>query len=152
MGDQLVSFAVSPGDQHELAHKFRGEVTLVSVPEGSESDDHADKLQTCLDKIADSLRVRGIQAWTLLAEGEPVQAILGTAEKLRSDLVMMVSHGRGGVERMDRVKLGSVVEDVIEQSPCPVFMVSAEPEAATAPEPEPEDAEPEPEDAEPPSG
>ncbi len=133
----------------ELALKFRGEVTLVSVPEGSESDDHADKLQTYLDKIADSLRVRGIQAWTLLAEGEPVQAILRTAEELRSDLVMMVSHGRGGVERMDRVKLGSVVEDVIEQSPCPVFMVSAEPEAATAPKPEKQAAEPETEDAEP---
>jgi len=151
----------------ELAHKFRGEVTLMSVPEGSESDDHADKLQTYLDKIADSLMVRGIQARTLLAEGEPVQAILRTAEELRSDLVMMVSHGRGGVERMDRVKLGSVVEDVIERAPCPVFMVSAEPVAATAAEPvaatapepdkraaepETEDAEPETEDAEPTSG
>lgn len=131
----------------ELALKFRSEVRLLSVPEGSESDDHADKLQAYLDRIGDSLIARGIPTRTMLAQGDPVEAILRTTEELRCDLIMMVSHGRGGVER--RVKLGSTVEDVIERAPCPVFMVSAEPETAAAAAGEDEAGEPETRAAEP---
>jgi len=109
----------------EIALKFRSQVTLMSVPEGSESDDHAGNLKAYLDRIAASLEERGIPTNTLLAEAAPVQGILRASEELRSDLIMLVSHGQGGVERINRVKLGSVVEDVIERSPCPVFMVSA---------------------------
>jgi nucleotide-binding universal stress UspA family protein len=48
---------------------------------------------------------------------------------------MLVSHGRGGLERQDHVKLGSVVEHALLHSPCPVFMVSARPRAgAVAPQ------------------
>ena len=58
---------------------------------------------------------------------------------------MVVSHGRGGVERIGRVKLGNVVEDVIERAPCPVFMVSAVSDpvpasVAATPEPAPNSA------------
>ena len=110
----------------EIALKFRSEVTLVAVAEGSESDDHTSKLAAYLDAIAAGLEEKGIPTKTQVADTAPVEAILRACEELRSDLIMMVSHGQGGVERMDRVKLGSVVEDVIERAPCPIFMVSAE--------------------------
>ncbi len=113
----------------EIALKFGGEVTLLAVAEGSESDDHTKKLQAYLDVIGVGLENKGVPTRTQVADAAPVEAILGASEELRSDLIMMVSHGRGGVERMDRVKLGSVVEDVIERAPCPVFMVSAEADA-----------------------
>ncbi|MBK9033249.1 MAG: hypothetical protein IPL61_18580 [Myxococcales bacterium] len=50
---------------------------------------------------------------------------------------MMVSHGRGGVTRAARVKVGSVVDQLLPQLPCPMFLVSARPEPAAArPEPD----------------
>ncbi len=111
---------------HEIASKFRSQVTLMSAPEGSESDDHTDKLQAYLDNIADAMNDKGLNVKPLIAEGAPLQAIKRTCEEQQIDLIMMVSHGRGGVERKDRVKLGSVVEDVIQEAPCPVFLVSAQ--------------------------
>ncbi len=109
-----------------LARRFGSEVTLLAVVEGSELDDHLGKLRAYLESIAEALREAGIPTETQVADMAPVEVILNAGATLRSDLIMMVSHGRGGVERMDRVKLGSVVEDVIERTPCPVFMVSAE--------------------------
>ena len=111
---------------HEIASKFHSQVTLLSAPEASEADDHAEKLQAYLDNIADCLKNKGLRTKTLIDPSAPVHAILRACEEHRIDLIMMVSHGRGGVERIDRVKLGSVVEGVIEQAPCPIFMVSAE--------------------------
>ena len=54
---------------------------------------------------------------------------------------MLVSHGVGGVERQEQVRVGSVVESLLQEAPCPVFLVSAVPEpgetAEAAPLPEP---------------
>ena len=54
-----------------------------------------------------------------------MRAILDTAEEKRCDLIMIVTHGRGGVERQDAVKLGSVADAVLQKASCPVFLVSA---------------------------
>jgi nucleotide-binding universal stress UspA family protein len=120
---------------HELACKFGGEVTLLSVAEGSDDDDHADKLQKYLARVAESLAPKDVAAKVRVVEDEsPAHAILRICREERVDLVMMVSHGRGGLERQDAVKLGSVVESVIQDTPCPVFLVSGRPPNGTAAE------------------
>ena len=50
----------------------------------------------------------------------PVDAILETAEKRGADLIVLGTHGRGGAKRL---LLGSVTENVVRQSPAPVFVV-----------------------------
>jgi len=50
----------------------------------------------------------------------PADVILRYAEEQGVDLVVMGTHGRGGVERMI---LGSVAERVVRQAPCPVMTV-----------------------------
>jgi nucleotide-binding universal stress UspA family protein len=54
--------------------------------------------------------------------GEPVTEILGTAVAAASDIIVMGTHGRTGLQRL---LLGSVAERVIRRSPTPVLAVPA---------------------------
>ncbi len=55
-------------------------------------------------------------------EGYPTQQILERAKKLMTGLIVMGSHGRTG---MARLRLGSVAEDVVRASACPVLIVKS---------------------------
>lgn len=113
-----------------LASQFHSEVVLVSVPEGSESDAYPGKLAAYLERIAASLRTTCGSVRVVIEGTAPAQVLLEVARREKADLIMMVSHGRGGVERQAHVKLGSVVADVLDATPCPVFLVSAAPAAS----------------------
>jgi nucleotide-binding universal stress UspA family protein len=52
--------------------------------------------------------------------GDPANCITQAARDWPADLVVIGSHGRGGV---DRVLLGSVAEGVARHAPCPVLIV-----------------------------
>jgi universal stress protein A len=53
-----------------------------------------------------------------LADGDPATEILEAAREMCCDLVVMGTHGRGGLER---AWLGSVAEAVLRKAPCPVL-------------------------------
>ena len=53
----------------------------------------------------------------------PGKQILAYAKEESSDLIVMGTHGRRGVDRM---LLGSVTEEVVRRAPCPVFTVRKE--------------------------
>jgi len=112
---------------HALARQFGSAVTLLSVPEGGDSDAIVEKLTSYLERIKQSLATRGVIAKCQIERSSPAQAIVRVAKEEQSDLVMLVSHGRGGVERQEQVKLGSVASFVLTHSACPVFFVSAQP-------------------------
>jgi nucleotide-binding universal stress UspA family protein len=59
-----------------------------------------------------------------LAEGDPAAAILHFIQEASVDLIVMGTHGRTGLERL---LLGSVAEQVIRRSPCPVLTVKGPP-------------------------
>lgn len=52
------------------------------------------------------------------------EAILEAARRLAADLIVMGTHGRGGLRR---VALGSVAEHVVRHANCPVVTVRGEP-------------------------
>ncbi len=52
------------------------------------------------------------------------EAILDAARRLGADLIVMGTHGRGGLRR---VALGSVAEYVVRHADCPVVTVRGEP-------------------------
>lgn len=108
-----------------LASRFGSKVTLLSVPEASDTDQASENLQIYLNKIARGFDRKGIDVDTFVTGTDPAQTILHMIKELNSDLVMMVSHGRGGIQRQGYVKLGSVVELVLQKSQCPLFLVSA---------------------------
>ena len=55
--------------------------------------------------------------------GKPATEIVKAAKDWPADLIVIGSHGRGGVKR---VLLGSVAETVMRQAACPVLVVRAE--------------------------
>jgi nucleotide-binding universal stress UspA family protein len=114
----------------EIARRFNSDVVLLSVPEGADSDGMSEKFLQYLHRLKSSFDDNGISA-TITVEGSaPAQTIVRVAAAERADLIMMVSHGRGGIERQAFVKLGSVPDRVIQEAPCPVFLVSAQPSKA----------------------
>jgi nucleotide-binding universal stress UspA family protein len=61
-----------------------------------------------------------VRVETTVAEGSPSREIVRYAEREGCDLVVMGTHGRGGI---DRLLLGSVAESVIRASSIPVTAV-----------------------------
>jgi nucleotide-binding universal stress UspA family protein/quercetin dioxygenase-like cupin family protein len=59
-----------------------------------------------------------------LAEGDPPAEVLNLARALRCDLIVMGTHGRTG---LDRLLTGSVAEEVLRKSTCPVLLVKGAP-------------------------
>jgi len=60
---------------------------------------------------------------TEVCEGDPWREIVVLAEDMPADLVVMGTHGRGGLEHLF---LGSVAEKLIRRLPCPVLTVCHE--------------------------
>ncbi len=76
--------------------------------------------QKQIDKLIAKARTAGVRATGLLLEGTPADRIARAARARRADLVVMGTHGRGGLAKL---LLGSVAERVIAAAPCPVLTV-----------------------------
>ncbi len=64
---------------------------------------------------------RGLRARGVAAEGDPVEAILESAERERADLIVM---GRRGLGRLQGLLVGSVSERVARHAEIPVLLTS----------------------------
>lgn len=70
--------------------------------------------------LADVLARLEVEVETLIDDGPAAPAILGAADRLGADLVVVATHGRTGIERL---ALGSVAETVVRAAACPVLVV-----------------------------
>ncbi len=108
-------------------------------------------METAWDGIGDALRDEGSAAVerveeliaerapdlvveTTVREGSPSRVIVEEAQTSDCDLVVMGTHGRGGI---DRLLLGSVTERVVRTSPIPVLTVRVGTQSATESKREP---------------
>lgn len=135
-----------------FANQFKSRVLLFSVPEGSESEEYDAKIKKYLDEIAEALRGDEIEIDTYVTGSGPARTILAVSQDEKIDLIMMSSHGRGGVERSDQIPIGSVAEKVVSETLCPVFLLPLQrselsaknspssPEAEPGAEDQPEDS------------
>ena len=73
-----------------------------------------------LEEWAAGARGKGLTARLALRTGAPHEEIVALATDERADLVVIGTHGRGGV---NRVLLGSVADRVVRLAPCPVLTV-----------------------------
>ena len=76
--------------------------------------------QKTLDEAAAPLRANGLEVETVMLQGTPAEAILVYATDNKVDLIVMSTHGRTG---LTRIVFGSVAENVLRRSPCPVLLV-----------------------------
>ena len=73
-----------------------------------------------IEHWAGAARSKGLKVRTVLRTGVPYREIVALATDERADLVLMGTHGRGG---LDRALLGSVADRVVRLAPCPVLTV-----------------------------
>jgi nucleotide-binding universal stress UspA family protein len=119
----------------DLARRQGGSVTLLhaypvpgyTVPDGSfvasakMMEELADQAKRHLDEwrgIAASLGMTGVEVVT--AVGEPAHEILQYAREHGTDLIVVGTHGRTGLQH---ALMGSVAERVVRKAPCPVLTV-----------------------------
>jgi nucleotide-binding universal stress UspA family protein len=72
-----------------------------------------------LQDLTFAARHFGVEPTTHDSEGDPVDAIVGVAEKVGADLVVVGNRGMTGVRRV----LGSVPNSVAHAAPCSVLIV-----------------------------
>lgn len=106
-----------------FANQFNSKVILFSVPEGSESEGYSETIKSYLDGIANTLKEEDLNVSTYVTGSGPARTILAVSEEERIDLIMMSSHGRGGVDRSEKILIGSVAEKVVAATMCPVFLL-----------------------------
>jgi nucleotide-binding universal stress UspA family protein len=75
------------------------------------------------DDIGGQLAARHVVDHAVLRDAAPAPAILHFASTNDVDMIVMGTHGRRGLSRLF---LGSVAEEVVRLSPCPVLTVHAE--------------------------
>ncbi len=81
-----------------------------------------------LAAAGDRARAAGVDTTTSVRGGHPAREILTVIEEQTADLLVLGTHGRGGVEHL---LLGSVAEKIVRKAPCPVMVVppAAHPES-----------------------
>jgi nucleotide-binding universal stress UspA family protein len=117
-----------------LSDTFGGEILLLSVPEVPEAREfgavvdwvEARRIEAeieswkYLDSIVAAVQDQCPSVRTLVTGSRPASAIVDVAEAERADVIMMATHGRGGLERL---WMGSVTERVVHYTQLPVFLL-----------------------------
>jgi nucleotide-binding universal stress UspA family protein len=73
-----------------------------------------------LGRLADSHLPENMSAQLEVRIGRPAEEIAAAASEAKSDLIVISSHGRTG---LDRYLIGSVAERVARIAPCPVYLI-----------------------------
>ena len=130
-GSELAEHAVTNG--LSLAKSVGAKVTVVIVEEPFADDpfrsetsaleqlaEHKEQVESVLSRAADAAKKAGVPCDTMqVAPTEPYQAIIATASDRGCDLIVMTSHGRGG---LSAVVLGSVTNKVLTHTKTPVLV------------------------------
>lgn len=109
-----------------LLHVAHAEVVHGTIPVVRGMSEFAEALEAMRQRLHAEDLSQPVEVRT--GEGNPAAEILRAAQEVGCGLIVMGTHGRSGV---GRVLLGSVAEDVLRRSPCPVLVVKA-PMAGTA--------------------
>jgi universal stress protein A len=80
--------------------------------------DETDKALLAL--VPDGAAPLGVTTVTLIPQGNPAEEILRLAKEEKSEVVVMGTHGRTGLERF---LLGSVTERVVRMASCAVMVI-----------------------------
>ncbi|OQW94559.1 MAG: permease [Beggiatoa sp. IS2] len=90
-------------------------MTVVDVGQG-----HQTEAAVIVERIKTLITNEGIDVESLIVNGRPAESIVDTAKKRGTDLIVVGSHGRTGLEK---VLMGSVSDRVIGLAECAVLIV-----------------------------
>lgn len=78
------------------------------------------RAQKRLQPIRSDVMAAGVKCRTVARLGRTWRGIVQTAEELKTDLIVMATHGRTG---LDHALLGSTAERVVQHAPCSVLIL-----------------------------
>lgn len=96
-----------------------GEV-LTSFDEGTKWDREYETRAAYLQEVKQKLMAGGLEVEAQMKNGAPQEVILKTSDQAHADLIVMTTHGRGGLRRL---WLGSVATGVVRHATQPVLLV-----------------------------
>jgi len=91
----------------------------VQVPLSEMIQREADRNMALLEQTQE---LRAFPHETILRTGDPAQVLREVISDEHIDLIVMSTHGRGGLEKM---RVGSITESLMRHTTCPVLSVSA---------------------------
>jgi len=117
-----LSIASLPGVV-ELARLFDMRIVLLRVLDGSQkkpasAENHGEAVKQ-LKALAQMVEKRGVEAVTMIKEGDPARQILDTVRLNGIQLIAMTTHGRSGLSRL---VMGSVTERVLRCATVPMLL------------------------------
>jgi nucleotide-binding universal stress UspA family protein len=89
---------------------------------GDVQQEDIDRITDYLQKVAQPLRAEGMNVQTKVVHGHAAEMIMQSSNKEHADLIVMSTHGRGGLQRL---WLGGVAVKVVRGSATPVLLVRA---------------------------
>jgi universal stress protein A len=132
-GDRAVEYAVwfarmSGGTVH-LVHVIANPADPMWEPQEVPSWDlvsHSEKkARALLESTGQRLLPADCPRQYLVLQGNPHEKLIEAAKQIEADLIVMSTHGRGGVAHL---VIGSVAERTVRHASCPVFVVRREAE------------------------
>lgn len=113
-GAKLTVLHVWPLTPPPMPYDEMASASLMMLPEQRRAS------LTRLQALVDSIGAPDVEAEAVLEDGPPSTVILDVARRVKADLLVLGTHGRGG---FDRLVLGSVTEKLLHKAPCPVLTV-----------------------------
>jgi nucleotide-binding universal stress UspA family protein len=94
------------------------DVAWVGVDERTVNDDHVREARRHLEKLVLEQVPTEVPVDAEILTGNAVEEVIRYAREVNADLIVMATHGRGGVSHM---LMGSTAEHVVRKAPCPVL-------------------------------
>src|SRR5262249_44935511 len=99
---------------------FLPDVVTAGPPLVPPLDQLATAVHEALERVVAENHLQHLKVYREVREGTPFYEIVRFAKEKDIDLIVMGTHGRGGLAH---VLLGSVSEKVVRKAPCPVLTV-----------------------------
>lgn len=94
----------------------------VELARGLEEEQQS-SLEAYLTTLAAALHTDGMTARATVAMGSPAESILAIADNDPTSIIAMTTHGRAGVDRVDRWSIGGVADKVMRLSTRPTLLL-----------------------------
>ena len=106
----------------DIAPRFNSEVYLLGIGIGSKQRRINKLLEDHIADIATGLQGDTIHSKPVILYGRPADSILDYSRENGMDLIIMATHGRGGISRW---WMGSVAEKVLSQATVPILLINS---------------------------
>ncbi len=121
-GEEFISSMISAKTLKEIKEQYHSDARQNMIGKRREFGVIKDALQAFSDKAiaANDTNQNLLTDEILVEDGPPAETIVKTARTLNCDLIVMGTHGQGGITEL---LAGSTAKKVVKQSPIPVMVI-----------------------------